>query len=323
MLQADNTTLKMRNANWIAVEDYKFPGGWTNATNSTDKESRARALCRQLEAGKILFFPKLPYEFPSVEREFLLSREWNELRLHKNVSYRPGDDVMRGFSGDHGTETHLHDILRNYSANVVKFLRDFLRPYAGEWKLDFASFRPFEEEGRDLSLHKRNDLLHVDAFRLRPTRGGRILRVFTNLHATKPRVWYAIDDFGYVAEKYAADAGLSRFAAKNGALRRNVSRWAAGLGLARLSRTPYDRFMLRFHDYLKENEDFQANSPKLRLEFPPLATWMVFTDGVAHAAMSGQFAMEQTLLIPPQALVAPESAPYRILERIAARPLIS
>jgi hypothetical protein len=322
MPNVENTTLKM-NANWVAVEDYKFPGGWTAVTTSSDREARARALCRELETGKILFFPQLPYEFPLDEREFLLSREWNELRLHKNVSYRPAGDVMRGFSGDHGTETHLHHILRNYSAHVVKFLRDFLRPYAEKWKLDFASFRPFEEEGRDLSLHKRNDLLHVDAFRLRPTRGGRILRVFTNLHATKPRVWHAIDDFGYVAEKFAADAGLSRFAAKNGVLRRSVSRWAAGLGLARLSRTPYDKFMLRFHDYLKENEDFQANSPKARIEFPPLATWMVFTDGVAHAAMSGQFALEQTLLIPPQALVAPESAPYRILERIAARPLIS
>jgi hypothetical protein len=322
MSNTQTTTAKMRNANWIAVEDYKFPGGWTDSAtggeNSADKDARARALCRELEAGKILLFAKLPYEFPSDEREFLLSREWNELRLHKNVSYRPADDVMRGFSGDHGTETHLHHIVRNYSAHVVKFLSDFLRPYAGKWKLDFASFRPLEEQGRDLSLHKRNDLLHVDAFRLRPTRGGRILRVFTNLHATKPRVWYAIDDFGYVAEKYAADAGLSRFAAKNGWLRRSVSRWAAGLGLARLSRTPYDRFMLRFHDYLKENDDFQRNSPKVRLEFPPGATWMVFTDGVAHAAMSGQFAMEQTLLIPPEALVAPESAPYRILERIAA-----
>jgi len=322
MSNTKTTAAKMRNPNWIAVEDYKFPGGWTDPTagggNSADKDARARALCRELEAGKILFFAKLPYKFPSDEREFLLSREWNELRLHKNVSYRPADDVMRGFSGDHGTETHLHHIVRNYSAHVVKFLSDFLRPYAGKWKLDFASFRPLEEQGRDLSLHKRNDLLHVDAFRLRPTRGGRILRVFTNLHATKPRVWYAIGDFGYVAEKYAADAGLSRFAAKNGSLRRSVSRCAAGLGLARLSRTPYDRFMLRFHDYLKENDDFQRNSPRLRLEFPPGATWMVFTDGVAHAAMSGQFAMEQTLLIPPEALVAPESAPYRILERIAA-----
>jgi 3-deoxy-D-manno-oct-2-ulosonic acid (Kdo) hydroxylase len=308
----------MQNANWIAVEDYTFPGGWMGSGN---KEARARALCGELEAGKILFFAKLPYKFPPEEREFLLSRQWNELRLHKNVSYRPAGDVMRGFSGDRGTEKNLHQILRSYSAHVLDFLRDFLRPYAGKWKLDFASFRPFEEQGRDLSLHKRNDLLHVDAFRLRPTRGGRILRVFTNLHATKPRVWYAISDFGYLAEKYAADAGLSGFAAKNGALRRSVSRWAATVGLKRLSRTPYDHFMLRFHDYLKENEDLQRNAPKVLLEFPPLATWLVFTDGVAHAAMSGQFAMEQTLLIPLEALVVPESAPCHVLERIAAAKL--
>jgi len=313
--------VEMQNANLIAVEDYTFPGGWIGAGSATDisleADARARALCRELEAGKILVFSKLPYEFPSDEREFLLSREWNELRLHKNVSYRPDDDVMRGFSGDHGTQTHLHHVLRNYSMHVVDFLRDFLRPYAGKWKLDFASFRPFEEQGRDLSLHKRNDLIHVDAFRLRPTRGGRILRVFTNLHATKPRVWYAIGDFGWLAEKYAGNAGIRSFADKNGALRRSMSWLGAKLGLKRLSRTPYDRFMLRFHDYLKENDDFQRNSPKVRLEFPPLATWIVFTDGVAHAAMSGQFAMEQTLLIPPEALVAPDSAPFRVLERVA------
>jgi hypothetical protein len=315
------TNVSGQNANWIAVEDYKYPGGWAVGSNSVYADTRARELCRALESSKILFFAGLPYQFPADEREFLLSREWNELRLHKNVSYRPADDVMRGFSGDHGTQTHLHHILRNYSAHVLEFLRDFLRPYAGKWKTDYASFRPLEEQGRDLSLHKRNDLLHVDAFRLRPTRGGRILRVFTNLHASKPRVWYALGDFGYIAEKYAADAGVCRFARKNGWLRRKVSRWAASAGLARLGRTPYDSFMLGFHDYLKENDDFQQNSPKVRLEFPPLATWMVFTDGVAHAALSGQFALEQTLLIPPDALVAPESAPYRILERYAAAPL--
>jgi len=81
--------------------------------------------------------------------------------------------------------------------------------------------------------------------------------------------------------------------------------------------------MLGFHDYLKENTEFQKNCPKTRMEFPPLSTWLVFTDGVAHAAMSGQYALEQTFLVPPQALVAPDHAPYRILENIAGRPLVS
>jgi hypothetical protein len=316
------TETQMQNANWVAVDDYSFPGGWTNARDNAAKDARARELCRELESGRILYFPKLPYDFPSDEREFLLSRQWNELRLHKNVSYRPEKDLMRGFSGDHGTVTHLHHIIHGYSAHIVEFLRDFLRPYADKWKLDWASFRPLEEQGRDLSLHKRNDLLHVDAFRLRPTRGGRILRVFTNLHPSRVRVWYTVNDFAWLAEKHAGAAGVRRFAAKNGILRRSISNWAASMGLARLSRTPYDKFMLRFHDYLKENDEFQRNSPKVRVEFPPLATWMVFTDGVAHAAMSGQFAIEQTLLIPPAALVAPESAPYRVLERVAGSALV-
>jgi hypothetical protein len=80
-------------------------------------------------------------------------------------------------------------------------------------------------------------------------------------------------------------------------------------------------FMLRFHDYLKESQDFQTNWPKIRLEFPPMATWIVFTDGVAHAVLSGRFAIEQTFLIPPSALVTPRLAPCKILEEIAGQPL--
>jgi len=53
-----------------------------------------------------------------------------------------------------------------------------------------------------------------------------------------------------------------------------------------------------------------------------LSSWIVYTDGVAHAVMSGQYALEQTLLIPAEALVSPNDAPYRILEALAGKPLI-
>jgi hypothetical protein len=79
---------------------------------------------------------------------------------------------------------------------------------------------------------------------------------------------------------------------------------------------------LRFHDWLKENTAFQtAREGKERRQFPPLETWLVFTDGLPHAVVSGQSAMEQTFLIPVEALVAPEAAPIRVLERIAGRAL--
>ena len=214
-------------------------------------------------------------------------------------------------------------ILRNYSLQVIDFLQKFLSPYAGKWIIDFASFRPIEEERRSLPLHKRNDLLHVDAFPSRPTRGGRILRVFSNLNLTKPRVWNTTESFETLAKQYAEDAGLRQIAEDNSYLSRAVQSVAEKLGFSKSGRTAYDVFMLRFHDYLKENREFQQNCPKIKMEFPPLATWVVFTDGVAHAAMSGQYAIEQTLLIPPSALVTPQEAPYRILEKLVSLPLVS
>ena len=310
----------MPNLPWILVEDYKQGAGWKRPEQ---RETRARAYCDLLERGQILFFKELPFHFPAEDREFLVTQEWAELRMHKNVSYRPSEDILRGVTGDAATIERIQTIFRNYSAQVLEFLRQFLSPYAGKWTVDFASFRPIEEERRTLPLHKRNDLLHVDAFPSRPTRGGRILRVFTNLNPTKPRVWNTTESFETLAKQYAEAAGLREIAEDDSFLSRTVQTWAEKLGFSGAGRTPYDMFMLRFHDFMKENREFQANCSKVRMEFPPMATWIVFTDGVAHAAMSGQFAIEQTLLIPPQSLVTPEAAPYRRHQGIAGCALVS
>ena len=312
--------MNMANPSCVIVEDYKSPGGWVGAEQHA---ARGRAYCEMIERGQILQFRESPFLFPVVDQEFLRNQEWTELRMHKNVSYRPGEDVLRGVSGDAPTIERLHSIMRNYSARVVEFVGDFLAPYREKWILDFASFRPFEEEGRDLPLHKRNDLLHVDAFPSRPTRGGRILRGFTNLNTTRPRVWNTSEDFRALATKYAKAAGLQQIADDDSFLTRTVQNLGAKLGVTAPGRTPYDMFMLRFHDYLKENAAFQTKGPKTEMAFPPFSTWMVFTDCVAHAVMSGQYAIEQTFLIPPAALVAQEAAPYRILEGIAGRQLVS
>jgi len=309
----------MGEPHWMQVEDYKSPGGWARPGESF---ARARGFCEALEQGEILYFARPPFEFPADDQRFLLSQRWTELRLHKNVSYRPNGDILRGVSGDAATTARVHSILRNYSSRVIEFLSKFLSPYADKWILDFASFRPFEEDGRDLPLHKRNDLLHVDAFPSRPTRGGRILRVFTNLNPNKPRVWETTGPFESFAKQFAEDAGLRRIAESDSTLTRAIQDWGQRLGVRGMGKTPYDIFMLRFHDFLKENSRFQSHCQKNRLEFPPLSSWIVFTDGVAHAVMSGQYALEQTLLIPADALVAPACAPYRILENIAGRPLV-
>ena len=303
----------------VDVTEYRFPTGWIDPSRA---DELAHQYCASLEDGEIIAFDSIPFDFPQADRDFLLSQKQSGLKVHKNVSYRPAGDVLRGVSGNGAATQRIRAALRNYSAHVIAFLKNFLSPYANQWIIDFASFRPFEEDGRDLPLHKRNDLLHVDAFPSRPTRGGRILRVFTNLNPARPRVWQTTGPFESFARQFAEEAGLRKIAESDSFLSRAVQDWGRKLGVRGMGRTPYDVFMLRFHDFLKESSQFQANAPKVRLEFPPLATWIVFTDGVAHAVMSGQYALEQTFLIPASALVTPDQAPYRILEGMAGRPLV-
>jgi len=301
------------------VDDFQYPQGWVPPGTAA---VRTHECCEQLEAGKVLFFDRIPYFFPQADREFLLSQRQSESRLHKNVSYRPRQDVLRGAASGAQDGERLHDIMRRYSAEVARFLGQLLQPYSAHWSLDYASFRPEQEEGRDLPVHKRNDLLHVDSFPTRPMHGRRILRCFTNINPTVARVWHTTDEFSVLAQKYAADAGLAGFAAKGSARGNVLVREIKKLfGLKGVDQSAYDRFMLRFHDYLKEKTDFQQNCPKVRIEFPPGSTWICFTDSVAHAVLSGQYALEQTFIIGLRGLVNAERAPIRVLEKLAGSPL--
>jgi hypothetical protein len=304
----------------IRIDDFHYPQGWSPPAAA----ARARQCCEQLEAGKVLCLERIPYLFPQADCDFLLLQRQSGSRLHKNVSYRPRQDLMRGAAGDREEQASLHDIMRRYSAEVTRFMGQLLQPYAAHWTLDYASYRPQEEEGRDLPVHKRNDLLHVDAFPTRPMHGRRILRCFTNINPAAPRVWYTADEFSVLAREYAARAGLAGFASGGGARGNGLLRGVKKMfGLKGADPSAYDRFMLRFHDYLKENAAFQRDCRKVRLEFPPGATWICFTDAVPHSVQSGRYALEQTFIIALPGLVTPDKAPIRVLENLAGKPLAS
>src|ERR1700735_5224471 len=168
-------------------------------------ESAAPAWCRRLEAGDNLYFPQTPILLPPDDLSFLLGQQQTGSTLHKNIAYKPNLDSVSGL--DAGTTgaaelKQLQTIMRQYSQDVTHFLTRFLSPYQGRWKLDYASFRPQEEEGRDLPLRRRNDLLHTDAFPTRPTRGARILRFFNNIHPTRTRDWVVGEPFSVLAPRY-------------------------------------------------------------------------------------------------------------------------
>jgi hypothetical protein len=279
-----------------------------------------------LEVGNVLFFPKTPFAFSDVSQEFLRHLNFAGGAIHKNVAYRPAMDKVTGVEADPAKLERLRSIMREYSQTVVRFTSELLPQYASAWKLDYASFRPVEEENRNLPVNKRNDLLHTDAFPSRPTNGDLILRVFTNIHPSKTRNWITTEPFRSVAERYANDAGLRDVAESSssatGRLRMQSARVLHSLGLPVVPRSAYDRFMLHFHDYLKRNNDFQESCPKYRFNFPPGSTWLTFTDVVPHSVHSGQQALEQTFIVARRSLADPENSPVSILERLCGKSLV-
>jgi hypothetical protein len=278
-------------------------------------------LCAELESGNILYFQTTPFVISDEDRAVLLGQKQTSGAFHKNVAYRPAEDRVTGLDKSESAEAEkLRGILQHYSQSAAKFLGELLPPYAGKWKLDYASYRPIEEKGRPARLHARNDLPHVDAFPTRPTNGDRILRLFTNINPSENRVWITAPPFAAIAPHFAKVVGLPPRTGTNpfSSALRGIGRV---LNLPGARRSPYDQFMHECHNAMKEDTEFQRSAPKQQWEFPPNSTWIVLTDCVSHAVLSGQHALEQTFIISRSAMVRREISPAAILERLAGYPL--
>ncbi len=264
-----------------------------------------------LEEGRVVFLPNLAFVPDERCRELLSDRLAD--RKTKNISYAPATGRLKGSAAADRELPLLHGLMNAFSAAATGLLNDLLPHYAGGLECGRASYRPAEIEGREYSLLKDDKLLHVDAFPSTPTRGRRILRFFTNINpAGKPRTWHVGEPF----EAFAA-----RFLPQ---MRRPFAPalWAlAAIGATRGRRTPYDQIMLGLHDSGKRDAVFQAISPHEEFAFRAGSSWLCFTDQVVHAALSGQYALEQTFYLDVSAMADPARSPLRILERMSRRKL--
>lgn len=296
-----------------------------NALAANSREP-LNAWCAALEAGEVLYFPQTPLPISTADLEVLLGQQQTGSKLHKNIAYKPNRDELTGVDAKTSPQAdvnQVHDIMRRYSRNVESFLTTFLSPYQRRWTLDYASYRPLEEQGRDLPLRRRNDLLHTDAFPTRPTRGWRILRFFHNIHPTRTRDWVIGEPFAKIVNNFTP--GQLPLPQPESSASRAAKNLGLGLGLGKLvpqwKRTPYDEFMMQLHNTMKENTNFQETCAKEFVQFAPGSSWMVYTETVPHSVLAGQYALEQTFLLDPEAMVVPESAPVRILEKMAGASL--
>jgi len=207
-------------------------------------------------------------------------------------------------------------MVKRYAAYSCQLVTNLLPAYLPYLQQARTSYRPMQVATRNnLSPRKDDRRLHVDAFPSSPNQGKRILRIFSNINPTgESRVWRVGDSFENVAKlflpKLRQPLPFTKHLLKK-------------LRITKSLRTPYDSLMLQLHDLMKSNENYQREVPQEEVHLPAGSTWIVFTDQVSHAAMSGQFCLEQTFYLPVAGMVMPERSPLHVLQSLTGRQLSS
>jgi hypothetical protein len=284
-------------------------------TAQTPAQNASTSIEERLERGNVEYFPVCPFAIPQGEdRTFLLEQKLAS-RAHKNISYDPRTGKAGGFSRYSDPQAErVRVMLGEFANNATAWLATMVPRYARNWQLDRVSFRPVEEATRKLRQKARNDLLHVDAFPSRPTNGQRILRLFVNVNLTEPRIWKTSEPFGRLLERFGHEVGLP--GRQELGWGRQFRRRLLGIFQpARGRRSVYDAFMLRFHDYLKANDEFQEHGPNRFWSFAPGSAWIALTDVTSHAALRGRFALEHSYFVAPDSLALPAESPPALLEK--------
>lgn len=276
-------------------------------------DSTQQLAIRSLEGGNILYFPELAFTLTPEEQPFL-SPEFADPHS-KNIGYLASKHKLWGVrhlnDEQHG---QLKSMMARYSRYSLDLISQLLPRYAQQVEIARTSFRPVEIEGRQTSYRKDDKRLHVDAFPSAPNQGKRILRVFSNVNPNgKDRVWRIGEPFDKVAERFLPS------------IKKPVPGSAMLMNLLKITksyRTLYDHYMLHLHDAMKADDNYQKTVSQQEIHFPPGSTWIVQTDDVSHAAMSGQYLLEQTFYLPVKAMQNESLAPVNVLERMLKQRLV-
>ncbi len=264
-----------------------------------------------LEAGKVLFFPQLTFALTADEQR-LLTPSVRDPKA-RNISLG-SHGQLKGAVGDTATLSALTMMVARFQAQAQALIASALPHYVAALRAAPTSYRPMQVESRAQSWRADDRRLHVDAFVSRPNRGERILRVFTNVNPDGlPRVWRIGEPFDTVAAHFLLRA-------------KPYSAWQASalrtLRVTKTLRTEYDHLMLQLHDGMKSDMAYQEQAQQMTMAFPPGSSWICFSDQASHAVMSGQYMLEQTLHLAPEAQYDPTASPLAILQRLTGRGLI-
>ncbi|WP_411754892.1 Kdo hydroxylase family protein [Serratia sp. (in: enterobacteria)] len=266
-----------------------------------------------LESGKVLYFPHLAFSLTDAEKT-LLSPELVDPK-RKNISYQPEQQKLTGVALEAKREA-VHKLLARHYQACQHLINSVLPEYRHAVQMPTNSLRlhPISAWTAATSWRKDDSLLHVDAFPSRPNYGKRILRIFTNINPHgESRLWRVGEPFPELAQRFLPR--LKRYSPFASWLQDKV-------GITKTRRSHYDHLMLQMHDAMKADKNYQESGPQQAVEFPPGSSWICFSDQTPHAAMAGQYMLEQTFILPVSAMKTPQNAPLKVLEGLLHRPLI-
>jgi len=275
--------------------------------------SETTSAVEALEQGKVLFFPQLSFVLDPQQMALLDPALVDPKR--KNISYKADQKTLNGVA-QADKKPQVQALLDNYYhacksliANVLPEYKDVLHTPTNSLRL-----HPVTAWRNNSSWRKDDSRLHVDAFPSRPNYGQRILRIFNNINPqNEDRIWRVGEPFPELAQRFLPKLGAySPF-----------SSWIQNkVGITKSRRSHYDHLMLQMHDKMKFDSDYQQNGRQLTLAFPPGSTWVCFSDQTPHAAMSGQFMLEQTFLLEVDKMKNPATSPLKTLESLTSQRLI-
>lgn len=266
-----------------------------------------------LEHGHVAYFPALEFAIERHEKS-LFSGRLSEPRF-RNIQLHPWDTSLRHLVCNDQDRLLLQGLLGRFARFARQLVETLLPAYAPHLFPAATGFHPVDVESRPTGMSNDEARLHVDSFPRNPTGGRRLLRVFSNVNPHgAPRVWRLGEPFPSFAAKF------------HSRLHAPFPLWPEclhALGITKSRRSPYDHLMLQLHDRVKADIEYQRHAPQLDFAFPPGSTWIAFTDQVLHAAMAGQFLLEQTFYLPPQAVRETEESPLQVLENLCGRRLLN
>lgn len=288
---------------WVTLDLADWTGGTPRA-----------AWIEALEAGKVLYLPRLGFEIPPHEARFLDPALLSPKVRNISLDIAPdGSSSLKGVLGDAQVQQSVAAMVARFRNLARTLINGLLPQYTDSLRMAPTSFRPAQVEARVQSWRADDRRLHIDAFVSRPNHGERILRVFTNVNPHGvPRVWRVGEPFEDVARRFLPNA-------------RPYSSWQARLlktlHVTKALRSEYDHLMLQLHDGMKADLAYQRDAPQQTVPFAAGSVWVCFSDQTSHAVMSGQHMLEQTLHLPVGRMYNPSASPLAVLAHLTGRPL--